>query len=108
MKLNTKFISTNKRRFDRGRVYYSYLTAFITGVIVHVLDTYHVWWIYVVVGLITFALIYIMGYFDEKWGILSIEQEQYIKLNPFYTRLQERLDLLLEKLENLEKNGKAT
>ena len=76
-----KFSVRHKIRFDRGRTYYSYMQSILTAFLVYVF-TNSTLTTSIIVSLLSFVLIYVMGYADEKFNVLKREQKQYSEDNP--------------------------
>ena len=76
-----KFNVRHKVRFDRGRVYYSYLNSIITAFLVWIFSSGN-WVESVISAFSVFVLIYLLGYLDQKFNVLQREQKIYSEENP--------------------------
>ena len=93
-----KFNVNHKVRFDRGRVYYSYLNSIFTALLVWIFSSGN--WINSIISAISvFVMIYVFGYFDQKFNILKREQKIYGEENPVLMDIKKQLEEIKEKLK---------
>ena len=99
-----KFNIIHKIRFDRGRIYYSYFTSIITAALVRIFTVSNDWRMWVLSGVLVFALIYIFGWIDDKLKIINSEQQGYAEKNPAMLKILKELEEIKSKLvyKNLE------
>ena len=94
----SRFFAKQKVRFDRGRIYWSYIQAPVTALLV-LIFTIDIDWKYKVgSALSSFVLIYIMGFFDDIKKVINDEQEIYAKKNKVFMDILDRLDKIESKL----------
>ena len=94
-----KFNVRHKVRFDRGRVYYSYLNSIITALLV---------WIFsnstllesILSAMTVFVLIYTLGYLDQKFNVLQREQKIYGEDNPVLMDILKQIKELKDEVRN--------
>lgn len=92
-----KFNVRHKVRFDRGRVYYSYLNSIVTAFLV---------WVFsqgnflhsVISGVSIFVFIYALGYLDQKFNVLKREQKIYSEENPIIMEILREVKEIKKKL----------
>ena len=93
-----KFNVRHKVRFDRGRVYYSYLNSIITALLV---------WIFsnstllesILSAMTVFVLIYTLGYLDQKFNVLQREQKIYGEDNPVLMDILKQINELKDEVK---------
>ena len=95
-----RLLIRHKRRFDRGRNYYSYFQAIITAVLVRVFTVSKDWKMWIASALIMFTIIYIFGWIDDKTKLYNEEQEQIAKKNPITMKILEELKKLNDAKDN--------
>lgn len=93
-----RFNTIHKVRFDRGRIYWSYINSIVTAILVTVFTLEINLWYKIGSALFTFILIYIMGYFDDKFKIIDREQKNYADKNPAIKKILEDLEEIKKKL----------
>ena len=59
------------------------------------------WWHYLLGTIAVVVFRYIAGYLDDKWGILSNEQDQLTRKNLEWNKLVKKIDEINDKLNNL-------
>lgn len=89
-------IASLKRRTDRGGVYVSYLSMLFTGGTFLKVFGVTGWWWYAAGAVTLVVARYVLGYLEEKRGILGAEQKAYSELNPQWTELMEKVDRIEE------------
>ena len=94
-----KRLTKHKRRFDRGRIYYSYFNAIITALLVVVFsqgDLLNS----IISAVAVFVLIYIFGFVDDISKIHNEELKQYSEKNPILMEILNKLNELTNETNN--------
>ena len=94
-----KFNVIHKVRFDRGRIYYSYLNSIFTALLVYIF-TQGNWVTSVLSAFTVIAVIYLFGLLDQKLSILKREQKIYAEHNPVLMQILKELEKLNESIGN--------
>ena len=94
-----KFNTIHKIRFDRGRIYWSYINAIVTAILVNIFILEINVWYKIGSGLASFVIIYLLGYFDDKFKIIDREQKNYADKNPAMQKILDDLNEIKEKLK---------
>ena len=94
-----KFNTIHKIRFDRGRIYWSYINAIVTAILVNVFILEINIWYKVGSGLASFVIIYFLGFLDDKFKIINREQKNYADKNPAMQKILDDLSEIKEKLK---------
>jgi hypothetical protein len=95
MKIRT--VSRLKRKFDRGGLYLNYLSIIVTGgtfLKVFGLDS---WYHYFAGAVVVVLFRFIAGHLDDRFGILSNEQDQLTRKNPEWQDMAKKIDELYKK-----------
>ena len=94
-----KFNTIHKIRFDRGRIYWSYINAIVTAILVNVFILEINIWYKIGSGLASFVIIYFLGFLDDKFKIINREQKNYADKNPAMQKILDDLSEIKEKLK---------
>lgn len=89
----------HKIRFDRGRMWYAIFNSVVTAILVTVFSSDMGMLYKILSGVGTFALIYFIGYVDEKFNLLEKEQSEYGKRNPYLVEMNKKLDNIYKHLK---------
>ena len=93
MKFNVK----HKVRFDRGRVYYSYMNAIFTAGLVFIFSQGN-WINSVLSSVAVMVIIYLFGWVDQGFNILKREQQYYSEQNPTLMKILKEIEEIKAKL----------
>lgn len=88
----------HKIRFDRGRMWYSIFNSVITALLVTIFSSNIHLWQKILATLLTFVLIYILGFIDEKFKLLDREQEELFHRNPLFEEMLKDIKEIKDKL----------
>ena len=97
--LTARNLSRKKRRFDRGGLYLNYLAILVTGGTFLKVFGWTAWWHYLIGTIAVILLRYIAGYIDDKFGILSNEQDQLTRKNIEWNKMMNLLNEINNKLK---------
>jgi hypothetical protein len=88
----------HKNRFDRGRMWYAMLNSVITAFLVAIFSSEMAWYYKALSAVISFVLIYVMGFIDDKLRLLDKEQDGVSKRNPFLMEIADDIKEIKNKL----------
>jgi hypothetical protein len=78
-------------------MWYTIFNSVITAILVTLFSSDMQMLYKILSGVVTFILIYFIGFVDEKFKLLDKEQEEYGKRNPYLVEMNKKLDKLLKK-----------
>jgi hypothetical protein len=84
---------------DRGGVYLNYITLLVTGGTFLKVFGWDRWYHYLIGTIAVILFRFIAGHLDDRYGILSNEQDQLTRKNPEWNDLVKKIDELKNEMK---------